>query len=633
MTAAWRPLRTGSRYCPDCLEEKGDRWPLAWRLPWTFACQQHGCLLIDFCPGCHGRPRITASRASEIRRPGRCTRLINTGRDLRTCGQPLALAAAAALPRDGVILGAQRHVAALLEQLPKIEHASFGSPLHDLYVLGWRSLRALHLGGPAPDAVRAVLDECGHDPDRFSLKAVPTTDQLAIGSTLGMLSTNSHSQTAAELLTWIVRADHGSPGRRLQQWRSVSSRLVARVLGDADSDLPIQRRLRYRSATRQPTEPDLGESSVRQRAKSVPSLLWHGWSIRLLPTAALDPRTRDDYRRTCAAMLLLPGAQVGFLQAARMLGLDPRLPSRAAFPKVVTQPDHATIIASCLGQLATQLDLNGCPIDYARRRALFTSDTISLDLDAYVRLCRREGWSRGGNGRVQRLRWALLSLLLGAHADLPDGMVLHDRDEFRLKMPPLLRSFLIDQATDNLTHHKIHEPVLWEPPGDWCQELAWPGSSPDAVSNAGFAAMAAAGTQVEDIAYALHLTAEHLRLYCDATGNTAPPPGPAVPGLGRRTPRRGLLDPEYLRAAHTSGTLNQSLIARRAGCSPATVQNALEEAGIPASPRPQPLSHQITRAELEHAYLHQRRSIPDIAEQFGLDRHRLNLLAKKWGIP
>ncbi|MFE9776432.1 LysR family transcriptional regulator [Streptomyces sp. NPDC005931] len=93
-----------------------------------------------------------------------------------------------------------------------------------------------------------------------------------------------------------------------------------------------------------------------------------------------------------------------------------------------------------------------------------------------------------------------------------------------------------------------------------------------------------------------------------------------------------MLDPGFLRTTHSSGTLNQSLIARSAGCSLSTVQNALEEAGIPATPRPEPLSHRITREELEQAYLHRRLSILDIAEQFGLDRHRLNLLAKKWGI-
>ncbi|WP_020124316.1 hypothetical protein [Streptomyces canus] len=136
----------------------------------------------------------------------------------------------------------------------------------------------------------------------------------------------------------------------------------------------------------------------------------------------------------------------------------------------------------------------------------------------------------------------------------------------------------------------------------------------------------------EETAAALGLTTEHVRFYCDATGTTQPSPPPASPGLGRRQPRRGMLDPGCLRTTHSSGTLNQSRIARSADCSLSTVQNALEEAGIPATPRPEPLSLHITREELEQAYLHQRLSIPDIAQPFGLDRHRLNLLAKKWGI-
>ncbi|MFE6487752.1 hypothetical protein ACFVGN_33125 [Streptomyces sp. NPDC057757] len=212
-------------------------------------------------------------------------------------------------------------------------------------------------------------------------------------------------------------------------------------------------------------------------------------------------------------------------------------------------------------------------------------------------------------------------------------MRLHDRDEFRFKIPPLMRTFLVDQAADNLERHKIHEPVLWEPPSEWCQEPAWPGSTPDSISHAGFPAMAAAGTRRDDIARVMRLPPEHLRLYCDATGITAPPSSPKEPGLGHRTPRRGLLAPEALRDAHRTGGLNQSHIARQIGCSPSTVQNALDEAGIRRSRRPEPLNAHITREQLEHAYLHQRRSLPDIAEELRVDKDRLTLLAKKWAIP
>jgi hypothetical protein len=40
--------RRGSRYCPWCLAELGGRWPLAWRLGWTFACTAHGVLIREW---------------------------------------------------------------------------------------------------------------------------------------------------------------------------------------------------------------------------------------------------------------------------------------------------------------------------------------------------------------------------------------------------------------------------------------------------------------------------------------------------------------------------------------------------------------------------------------------------------
>lgn len=245
-TAPWRPLRDGSRYCPDCLEEHGGRWPLAWRLPWTFSCREHECLLIDSCPKCQGRPRASASRASDVHRPGRCTRRIHVGRTMPSCGHPLALAATTALPRDGAVLEAQQHVTTLLEQLPEHESAPLGSQLHDIYVLGWRSLRALSVGGPTPDIVQAVLSECGLGPDGLSLCALPSTDKLAVGTTLGTLSTNS--QTGAEILTWIVRADHGSPrptSESVAQHQLAAVRKGARGRGQrtapsAQTELPLR---------------------------------------------------------------------------------------------------------------------------------------------------------------------------------------------------------------------------------------------------------------------------------------------------------------------------------------------------------------------------------------------------------
>jgi hypothetical protein len=50
----------GSRFCPECLADSGGRWPLTWRLGWSFACLIHSRLVKL---GCHdlavlGRPLL-----------------------------------------------------------------------------------------------------------------------------------------------------------------------------------------------------------------------------------------------------------------------------------------------------------------------------------------------------------------------------------------------------------------------------------------------------------------------------------------------------------------------------------------------------------------------------------------------
>lgn len=48
---------SGSFACPQCLEETNGAWQVKWKLPWSFACVTHRCLLIDTCPQCERRLR------------------------------------------------------------------------------------------------------------------------------------------------------------------------------------------------------------------------------------------------------------------------------------------------------------------------------------------------------------------------------------------------------------------------------------------------------------------------------------------------------------------------------------------------------------------------------------------------
>jgi TniQ len=58
---------SGSHACPHCLAETGGAWSLSWKLPWSFICPKHGCLLVAFCPGC--RRRLGVNRQDRGSRP------------------------------------------------------------------------------------------------------------------------------------------------------------------------------------------------------------------------------------------------------------------------------------------------------------------------------------------------------------------------------------------------------------------------------------------------------------------------------------------------------------------------------------------------------------------------------------
>ncbi|BCY10949.1 TniQ family protein [Actinoplanes sp. L3-i22] len=97
-----------SRYCPGCLAGDGSPaqtlhggcWQRAWRLPPTFACLRHRCLLQHRCPGCgqppmllaKGRGRIVPSPTVPGLHPAQCRNPIGparSGRQPTVCGRRL----------------------------------------------------------------------------------------------------------------------------------------------------------------------------------------------------------------------------------------------------------------------------------------------------------------------------------------------------------------------------------------------------------------------------------------------------------------------------------------------------------------------------------------------------------------
>lgn len=100
----------GTNYCPECLGQ-GGVWQLGWKVPWTFACEEHGTLLRSSCSRCGRTPDHGTRKKNEevVARLGRCREPIPQGKGGRasaTCDQDLSQCPAEPLSHE--VLGVQR---------------------------------------------------------------------------------------------------------------------------------------------------------------------------------------------------------------------------------------------------------------------------------------------------------------------------------------------------------------------------------------------------------------------------------------------------------------------------------------------------------------------------------------------
>ena len=171
---------SASHFCPACLRERGGAWRLDWKLPWSYACVRHCCLLIGVCPSCGrrtgtGRPdrRSAPNYLAAIPQPGMCANppcagAGKTGRAARPCGYPLADASAVDLTDQPRILRAQQllNVALAGHQVRVVGE----TVLTEEYFGAMRSLCALFLYAADRDALDEVSTALGDAFDTHATK-------------------------------------------------------------------------------------------------------------------------------------------------------------------------------------------------------------------------------------------------------------------------------------------------------------------------------------------------------------------------------------------------------------------------------------------------------------------------------
>ncbi|MCZ4101280.1 TniQ family protein [Streptomyces sp. H39-C1] len=637
--AHWRFYGTTSRYCPACLAGNGGRWQVHWRLGWAFACIRHRLLLLERCPRCGKHPPVlSGGNHRMLSRPQACRSLTERdGRGTR-CGYPLTEAPAVSLAEGGAVLlsqaGVNAHVIAEHRSAAARERAG------ELSHLGRRALRNI---GARPDVVpplaRDIITACGGELlAGAAAMEIHDARNVAIGTTLAAIATDPRHPLHEDVFAWICLAPDREmgelrehPTRYLTNWKSAGPRVINRILAASDSQLTLKARLRYGTATAEPAVPSLSEADIRVRASKTPGMLWPSWTLRLLPPKSPHQPRIAGLRRACASLMLVPGGPAGHRQGARIMG-NPHFRSNLEALLAFVDADH---ICSTLTHYTRVLDTHEVPIDYARRRALFANEatTLLLDENAHWRLCKSLGTRQFQQVHLYRLRWQLRRLLLGADPQ-PGNHAPAWTHRFTYRTHPEILAFLDEQAHRNLAaHHITDEPVTWEPPPHWLDNIALP-QPPVTTPTERIRALLTPHSTARDVAHTLGLTVHQLRLLMEIRRLSAQT-RPHNKGNYPRPPHQGYLVPDRLRDLYQRQGLQQRQIAQLAGCTPGIVKTALKQANIPLRPRRAAgeLRRSVDPVWLRTEYHDKGRTVADIARELAAPDSNVSQLLDAWGIP
>ncbi|MER8028799.1 hypothetical protein ABTZ78_07540 [Streptomyces bauhiniae] len=322
-----------------------------------------------------------------------------------------------------------------------------------------------------------------------------------------------------------------------------------------------------------------------------PQLFWRGLALRMTPPGSFE---HVRFRSALSALLLAAGSNdYTYRQAQLDLGHNPAQP--------ITNPSGAALsvqkagaidaLLSALGQLSLRLDEHGSPIDYARRRHLFSQ--ADLDTTAWNTACDEIGRRHPNQQQRKLLRFLLIETLTGTHPrylPAPFNLATFPTTGYEssvLRLPAPLMDPIHQQARQLLAQADIDEPVIWEPPDEWMTDVAWPGPNPEDIDLEEMWRQIQAQTQVTHIARSLGTSSEHVR-YAALRH-----PAPVIYQRARwnsKIPRTRALSAGELRGYHEQG-LSPQAMAEIAGCSPDLLRRLLKNAGIPRRRPGRPRTH------------------------------------------
>ncbi|MEZ0094977.1 TniQ family protein [Streptacidiphilus sp. EB129] len=503
---------TCSRYCPDCLAENGGRWMLTWRLGWSYACLQHRRLLADLCPGCDRMQRRTGFPKQIVPQPGKCVTPLST-RDLEgvgpRCGYDLSSTETMALAPDHPALIGQRLLLGAIEAGTAVFGIYRDHPqpvremLSDARVLAhqilWRERGKAFSADLPTDLVQAHQLALNTAPQPFGPRATEvrpgfaapshaSTTAFAVTAALQIL-TQSDLDAAAALFAQLigpVDASIVTPSTIRARGRTISTAFRAVQLKALAPHMVPIRALRYRTASALPQDPEPTGSVSLHRARSIPTMFWSAWSLRISPS--INYRLRH-MRAFLSCMLVAVGTRLETSTITQILGGVVDLASLSGRTKIL-RSDAAgwEKTERALVRLADYLDSTPAPIDYQRRRTLDYSELLPDSL--WTAICRSTGIQTGRGTRLALARNLLFEKLSGLPPEhAPQAFTYRGKafGESRLMFTAGITTDLahaLEQAAlQFLARHGIDdEPVTWQPPLDLLHGLQLPGTDPESFN-------------------------------------------------------------------------------------------------------------------------------------------------------
>lgn len=647
----------GSRYCPDCLREEGGRWPLTWRLSWTFACLTHQRLLADLCPICGATPRLHPHVVGTVPQLGRCSGLgpsTRKGPGAVRCNTPLGEVCTPRLVDGSPILRTQSFLNELLIRrgatLPAFpEHEVEAAQLFaDLKAVAGRTLAYAEPADIVPEIDSQVWDEHHRDPRPHGSLARPAfapprtaaTTAIAVSSAVHVLTAPTVTE-AAERLSWLIDRiqDAGyvaTPTTIRADWGRTSSLLLHTILLKAlNSRLRPSDQLRYRTTRPRPSFPTRQiHGKAEHRAGKIPQQLWPTWTLRIMGSP--NGHNTTFLRQALAGCLLVVGSGTRLTGIAHLVSTTLSGSSLTHFLQQLKLDSRERILDS-LAQLADYLDEYGSPIDYTRRRHLDYSHL--LPREAWLHLCTESRTLPGISQRHRHARRFLFRLLTGSDpASAPSAYVIAraaDRAAyatFVLDLTPELLQQLHQYGRQFLVRSGITgEPLTWEPPAS---AIALPADADKALDLDLLHTLIRSGEVTPSAAAErLGTTVDHVRRALEQSPAPAGPIPPRASGSAhlRMTQARDSLPAGRLQQLYVAERRSIKTIAALSGFPKRVISALLAEADIPIRAGRPPIA--ADPDWVAQQYLVHRRPFAEIAAELGVSVAALYSLAREMGIP